>query len=238
MTKRILVIDDDKDLVKLIVSKLTRAGYEAQSAYSGHDGLRAAYDFQPDLVILDILLGEEAMDGWVVCERLREMTNVSILMLSALGTEADKVKGLKLGADDYMTKSFSTPELLARVEALLRRGSLRPDIVRIVRYHDSYLSIDLETGTVAKRGQAVELTPHEFKLLAALLGQLGSVRAHQSLIQEVWGIERSDKSVSYLKVYVRQLRGKIERTSGKPQYILNMRGRGYYFKSSKDANFE
>lgn len=237
MKKRILVVDDDPTIVNLITSILERADYEVRPAYTAREALQAAYDFHPDLVILDIRLGEEEMDGWIVCQRLREMSDMLILILSAYGTEADKARGLSLGADDYMIKAFpNADEFLARVKALLRRR--RQPATRYTRYADRYLSIDLEKGMATREGCEVALTPMDFRLLSSLVQQAGSVVSHAALTADLWGPTKGEESTHALKVYVRQLRQKLERDASKPQYIVTARGRGYYFKAQKRSRLE
>jgi DNA-binding response OmpR family regulator len=229
MEKRILVIDDDPVLVRLITDHLQQEGYAVQGAYSGAAGLRAAYAYQPHLIILDVMMPD--MDGWTVCQRLREMCNAPILMLSALGTAGDKVRGLNLGADDYLTKPFNTAELFARVQALLRRGSdLTPELTSPTRYADNRLVIDLDKGIILKDGREVHLTPREFSLLTYMVRQPGVILAHRQLVSGALGTVFDDDSLKALKVYIGQIRKKIEDHPDKPEYILNERGRGYYFK--------
>jgi DNA-binding response OmpR family regulator len=220
----ILIIDDDQDLARIVQLSLDREGYQTVIATSGLEGLQEAYRVQPDLVILDIMM--PGMDGWEVCRRLGEMSNVPILMLTAKGTEADIVKGLQIGADDYLTKPFSVTELIARIQALLRRvGSQvqtdKPSIISI-----GNLSIDLNRRMVMRDGELVDLTPTEFKLLECFVTHRDRVLPHRFLLTEVWGSEYIDET-NYLKLYVRYLRRKLEEDPANPQLIVTEWGVGY-----------
>lgn len=228
MKETILVIDDDADLAKIVQINLEREGYETVIAFSGVEGLQKAYSSQPDLVILDIMM--PGMDGWTTCRRLREISDVPIIMLTARGMESDIVKGLKLGADDYIVKPFGTKELLARIHALLRRTDTstvkRPPI-----YSDGELTVDFVKRMVVVRGEQVDLTPTEFKLLSTFVQNEGRVLPHRFLLTQVWGPEYADE-VNYLKLYVRYLRQKIEEDPSNPNCILTEWGVGYRFRES------
>ena len=228
MKETILVIDDDADLAKIVQINLEREGYETVIAFSGVEGLQKAYNSQPDLVILDIMM--PGMDGWTTCRRLREISDVPIIMLTARGMESDIVKGLKLGADDYIVKPFGAKELLARIHALLRRTDTstvkRPPI-----YSDGELTVDFVKRMVVVRGEQVDLTPTEFKLLSTFVQNEGRVLPHRFLLTQVWGPEYADE-VNYLKLYVRYLRQKIEEDPSNPNCILTEWGVGYRFRES------
>jgi two-component system KDP operon response regulator KdpE len=222
----ILIVDDDQDLARIVQLSLEREGYQTVIASSGLEGLQEAYRIQPDLVILDIMM--PGMDGWEVCRRLGEISNVPILMLTAKGTEADIVKGLQIGADDYLTKPFSVAELIARIQALLRRASSqsqtdKPSVISI-----GNLTIDLSRRLVMQNGELVDLTPTEFKLLECFVTHRDRVLPHQFLLREVWGPEYIDET-SYLKLYVRYLRRKLEEDPANPQLIVTEWGVGYRF---------
>ncbi|MFZ5917863.1 MAG: response regulator transcription factor [Chloroflexota bacterium] len=228
MKQTVLIIDDDIDLTKIVQINLEREGFKTVVASSGVEGLQKAYSSQPDLVILDIMM--PGMDGWTTCRRLREISDVPIIMLTARGMESDVVKGLELGADDYIIKPFGNKELLARINALLRRADAsatkRPPI-----YSDGELVVDFVKRMVTVRDEQVDLTPTEFKLLSTFVQNEGRVLPHRFLLTQVWGPEYADE-VNYLKLYVRYLRQKIEKDPSNPAYILTEWGVGYRFKES------
>ena len=228
MKETILIIDDDAALAKIVQINLEREGYRTVVASSGVEGLQKAYSNQPNLVILDIMM--PGMDGWVTCRRLREISDVPIIMLTARGMEADVVKGLELGADDYIVKPFGTKVLLARIHALLRRtdasATKKPPI-----YSDGELTVDFVKRVVTVRSERVDLTPTEFKLLSNFVQNEGRVLPHSYLLTQVWGPEYVDE-VNYLKLYVRYLRQKIEKDPSSPDYILTEWGVGYRFRES------
>jgi len=228
LKETILVIDDDADLAKIVQINLEREGYETVIAFSGVEGLQKAYNSQPDLVILDIMM--PGMDGWTTCRRLREISDVPIIMLTARGMESDIVKGLKLGADDYIVKPFGAKELLARIHALLRRTDTST-IKRPPIYSDGELTVDFVKRMVVVRGEQVDLTPTEFKLLSTFVQNEGRVLPHRFLLTQVWGPEYADE-VNYLKLYVRYLRQKIEEDPSNPNCILTEWGVGYRFRES------
>ena len=196
-------------------------------AEDGVQGLRQAFKAQLDLVLLDVMLPD--MRGWDVLTRLRDISDVPIITLTAKAENADIVKGLKLGADDYIVKPFHTDELIARIEALLRRTQLPVASRKTPAYADDYLTVDLVRCRVSVMGQVVNLTPTEFRLLACLVRQAGQVVPHRRILTEVWGPEYADE-VQYLKLYVRYLRQKIEREPSDAKYILTEWRVGYYFR--------
>jgi DNA-binding response OmpR family regulator len=222
----VLIIDDDADLARIVQLSLDREGYQTVIATSGLEGLQEAYRVQPNLVILDIMM--PGMDGWEVCRRLVEISNVPILMLTAKGTEADIVKGLQLGADDYLTKPFSVAELVARVQALLRRAASQSQTDRSSIFSIGNLTIDLNRRLVMRDGELVDLTPTEFKLLECFVTHRDRVLPHRFLLTEVWGPEYIDET-NYLKLYVRYLRRKLEEDPADPQLIVTEWGIGYRF---------
>ncbi|TKJ28271.1 MAG: DNA-binding response regulator [Chloroflexi bacterium B3_Chlor] len=230
MKKRILVIDDDPRLIKLVNLGLTHAGYEVYKACDGQEGLREMYIRQPDLVILDIMM--PGMDGWRVCRRIREMCDTPIIMLTAKAGQDDIVRGLEHGADDYMIKPFSVRELLARVRAVLRRGALPLHSEEIVVYSDEYLKVNLTESRVEARGERVKMTRTELRLLTQFVQNAGRVLTHRELLEKVWGPEFVD-DVDYLHIYVWRLRQKIEEDATEPQYILTEHGVGYRFEKAE-----
>jgi two-component system KDP operon response regulator KdpE len=228
MNQKILVIDDDKDLAELLKTQLERMDYQVVTAANGREGLKKSYQVRPDLVILDIMM--PGMDGWETCNRLRELSNVPIIMLTARNMKGDVVRGLENGADDYLTKPFSSAELGARIQAVLRRSNASngSNKSRASFYSNGYLSIDAEKRIVTVRGRRVDLTPTEFKLLSCMVRNEGRVLPHRYLLTEVWGPEYADE-VDYVKLYIRYLRLKLEEDPSNPIYIQTEWGVGYRF---------
>lgn len=227
MSQRILVVDDEQPIAEILKFTLEREGYEVEVAHDGVDAVEKARWHNPDLIILDIMLPRQ--DGFSVCKQVRTFSSVPILMLTAKEAEIDKVLGLELGADDYVTKPFSPRELTARVRAILRRIHPEKPAVenRTVRGGD--LSLDLQAYEVYKGDQRVELTPREFELLRHLMTHAGQVFTRETLLQEVWGFDYFG-DVRTVDVTVRRLREKIEANPAQPEYIKTKRGIGYYFQ--------
>ncbi len=222
---RLLIIDDDTTLVAALEMYLAREGYTVHLAGNGTEGLKSFYALRPDLVILDVMMPQ--MDGWETCRRIRELSTVPIIMLTAKGMETDRVMGLKLGADDYVPKPFSLKELVARIEAILRRTrrSETPSKPGVL-YVSSDLVIDSERWEVMRNGEPVDLTSTELRLLFYLAENAGHVLSHQQLLEQVWGPEYVD-NVDYTKLYIWRLRQKIEDDPSSPRHILTERGIGY-----------
>ena len=212
----------------MLKAQLERKNHRVVVASSGREGLQKAYQARPDLIILDIMM--PGMDGWEVCHRLRELSDVPIIMLTARNMKGDVVKGLESGADDYMTKPFSATELEARIQAVLRRSGNANGYgkSRSSFYSNGYLTIDFDRRIVKVRGESVDLTPTEFKLLSCLVRNEGRVLPHRYLLTEVWGPEYADE-VDYVKLYIRYLRLKIEENPSDPIYIQTESGVGYRF---------
>ena len=225
MQAKILVIEDQQDLANLLQLRLQGERYQVLWAGDGVEGLRLLWEYQPDLIILDVMLPR--MSGWETCRQIRGYTDTPIIMLTALGAEQDKVRGLELGADDYLTKPFSMAELVARVRAALRR-SRYPVAKSEILHIDEHLAIDQARCQVIVDGQPVELSATEYRILRCFLDNAGRVLTHQSLLTQVWGWEYAEET-AYLKAYVHKLRKKIERDPRKPAYILTERGLGYRF---------
>lgn len=225
---RILVIDDDPDIVELLTLLLKPEGFIVYHAYGGKDGLKKAHELQPDLVILDIMM--PYVDGWEVCTRLRELSDVPILMLTARSTDVDVVRGLMSGADDYMKKPFSKVELEARIRALLRRKTNHKGSTSsgISHYTDKLLNIDLDAQVVELEGRAIDLSTTEYSLLACLVRNMGKIVTHSQIIREVWGSEYGDMSGT-LSLYIHYLRKRIEDSQHTHQYVHTQWGRGYCF---------
>jgi DNA-binding response OmpR family regulator len=225
--RTVLVIDDDPQLTKLVRVNLEAESYRVVTAMEGEAALRQFRAESPDLILLDIML--PGTTGYDLCRRIREFSSVPIIMLTAKVEDADKVRGLKLGADDYLTKPFNVQELLARIEAVLRRSDAGEPQAPPV-FNCAGLSVDFVRHRVLKDGQEVSLTATEYKLLVQLVGNAGRVMFHRELLTRVWGIEYQDE-LDYLRAYIRHLRGKIEPDPHHPRYLLSRPGIGYLFVS-------
>jgi len=231
VTTKLLVIDDDAGLLSLLKLGLERDGFEVIAAETGGEGLRQAYALHPDAIVLDIMMPD--MDGWTVCQRLRQVCDTPIIILTALSEKQDVVRGLSLGADDYLTKPCSFEELKARIRTAMRRSGAGGQNARDALYDDGRLRIDRLTGDVQKSGEKVNLTPTETRLLLALVRQPGRIVPHRELLIDVWGPEYVDE-VKYLGVYICYLRRKIEKDASHPQYILTKHRVGYSFTDRRD----
>jgi DNA-binding response OmpR family regulator len=229
--KKILVIEDDEDIRTVVTTRLRRAGYETTIAADGKDGLRHFYGDRPDLVVLDVAM--PIMDGWQVLERLREISDVPVLILTAAAQERDKLRGLRSGADDYITKPFSGEELLARVEVALRRASSSVQEPENTNYSDSQVVIDFPKHEVFVRGGAVEVSPTEFRLLTVLTRNSNQVLSQDQLLDQVWGREYVGSS-DVVRLYVGYLRRKIEQDQDEPILIETVRGFGYRYRPPAD----
>ena len=230
--KRILVIEDEQSISDIIKFNLKKEGYEVETAYDGRDGLEKALSpvKAPDLILLDIML--PLMDGFEVCKKVREKSNVPILMLTAKEEEVDKVLGLELGADDYITKPFGMRELIARIRANIRRTEQMipaEDAPSDIRTYGA-LSIDMNRYEVRKNADILDLTLREFELLKYLTERENKVFSREQLLEEVWGYEYYG-DIRTVDVTVRRLREKLEDDPSDPKYILTKRGIGYFFRS-------
>jgi DNA-binding response OmpR family regulator len=221
----VLVIDDDADIRGLLRELLGRAGYEVIDSSNGREGLRALYGSAPDLVLLDVSMPE--MDGWQTLERIRDVSEVPVIMLTARAAELEKVRGLKAGADDYVTKPFGRQELLARVEAHLRRSGER--VEQPGTYADSLVTIDFAQREVTVAGEKVPLTPLEFKLLATFVRHPNQVLSHDQLLELVWG-DSLTGSRARTKLYVGYLRQKLAVADSGESPIETVRGFGYRYR--------
>ena len=224
---RVLVVDDDADIRLLVRSLLERAGYDVQEAEDGKSALRSFYENPPALVILDVTMPE--MDGYQTLERLRDLSDVPVLMLTARSQELEKVRGLSAGADDYVPKPFGRQELLARVQALLRRTGGRTEVVEA--YADDFVEIDYAQRRVSVAGRPVQLTPLEFKLLAAFVQNPGQVLSRDQLLEIVWG-DPYGVSGDQVKLYVGYLRKKLVPGAPDSAPIETVRGFGYRYSKS------
>lgn len=232
--KRILVVDDDLSIQRILRKNLQVSGYEVLTAETGKQAVEIVRLNQPDLILLDLWLPGE-IDGLGVCKRVREWTQIPIIILSARTEEKQKVQALDLGADDYLTKPFSNEELQARVRACLRRAagvadaegsSQRPEVLIS---EDGYLTMNVVRRQVRAGELDVKLTPTEFELLLQLMSHAGKVLTHRNLLRSVWGPEYGEEA-DYLRVYVRQLRKKVEAIPSQPHYIVTEPGVGYVFR--------
>lgn len=227
---KILIMEDEEGLAGHVQLWLEQVGYVCMWCRTGPEGLLRARDWNPDLVLLDLSL--PGMDGWEICRRIRQTSQVPIIMVTARGEEVDRVRGLKMGGDDYVVKPFSLPELLARVEAVLRRAGGAAPKKGMSSFHRGGLDVDLEEHRVAVDHQPVRLTPTEFRLLAYLVENQGRLLTHRQILQAVWGPEYGD-DVDSLRMFIRALRQKIEIPAepggAKPRYITTEYGIGYRF---------
>lgn len=228
MAKRatILVVDDEPHVVRLLKANLESSGYKVLTASDGEQGLRLVESELPDLVILDIMLPK--MDGYEVCRRIRDFSPVPIIMLTARSAEVDLVHGFEAGADDYLTKPFAVSELLMRVRAVLRRSKWPEEMLARQGFRAGPIEIDFAQHRVSLDGEAVKLSPTEYRLLAHLAANAGRVILHRELLRAVWGPEYRDES-EYLRVYMRYLRQKLEADPSSPRYLLTQPGAGYMF---------
>lgn len=229
MAKTVLVVDDERSIVDILVFNLAKEGYETACAYDGKEGLRLAREKNPDLILLDVML--PYMDGFEVCRTLREEgSNTPIIMITAREEETDKVFGLELGADDYITKPFSMRELLARVKTNIRRAAVAEappaEGGNTIRRGD--LVVDLERHSVFKKGESLELTQREYELIKFMASQPGRVVSRQELMSQVWQYDYYG-DLRTVDVAVRRLREKLEDNPAEPVYVITKRGVGYYF---------
>jgi DNA-binding response OmpR family regulator len=221
----VLVVDDEEDIRDLIRLLLERSGLEVTEAASGREALRALHAVRPDVVVLDVTMPD--LDGWQTLERIRDLSEVPVLMLTARAAELDKVRGLKSGADVYVTKPFGRQELLARVEALLRRSGATPEMSE--SYGDGVLSIDFQSREVKADGLEVVLTPLEFRLLSTFVRHPNQVLSREQLLELVWG-DADTVAPDQVKLYVGYLRRKLGWEDEKPPPIETVRGFGYRYR--------
>jgi len=227
---RILVVDDEPQIRRIMRTSLTGAGYEVDDAKTGEEALEKLREFRPDLVLLDINM--PGMGGLETCREIRVDPNVAIIMLTVHNTEAAKVEALDAGADDFVTKPFSTPELLARIRAALRRVSVAQSSPAKLRVGD--LTIDFGGRTVTRGGATSHLTPKELEILRHLTQRANEVVPHRELLQAVWGPDYGDQ-VDYLRAFIKTLRKKIEPNPDRPQYVTTEPWIGYRFNGSVES---
>jgi two-component system response regulator ResD len=230
MNPSVLVVDDDPTVAEVVVGYLRRAGLDAEHAADGHQALALAAEQLPALVVLDLMM--PGLDGLEVCRRLREMGPVPVVMLTALGAETDRVLGLEVGADDYVTKPFSPRELVLRVQSVLRRasGTAQPPAAgpRVLRAED--IEVDVVAHRAAKGGAPLALTGREFDLLAFFLAHPGQAFTRAELMERVWGWSYGDQST--VTVHVRRLREKVEQDPADPRLLVTVWGVGYRFEAA------
>ena len=232
--KTILIVDDETTIVDMLVYNLQREGYETLTANDGEEAVKVALENKPDLVLLDIMLPK--MDGLAVCKRIRQSLDIPILMISAKDEEIDKILGLELGADDYITKPFSVRELVARVKANLRKTEAAKGTESVADDSEDNtivvgeLSLDLNKFEVKVRGEVVDLTLREFEVLKYLANQPGQVVTREVLLEKVWGYEYYG-DIRTVDVTVRRIREKIERDTSNPKILITKRSVGYYIAS-------
>lgn len=223
-----LVVDDESNILRFVRANLRASGFEVASAMTGTEALAKFEEVNPDIIILDIMLPE--LDGFSVCRRIRQVSDVPIIMITAKGDMQDAVEGLNAGADDYVTKPFAVEELLARVNAVMRRtqnefSQPSPDQIKL-----GNLFIDLNQRRVFVNGNSVQLTPTEFKLLVYLANHVDKVVPHDEILEAIWGDEYRDRT-HYLRVSIGRLRQKIEADPGNPEYIVTCSGVGYMIRN-------
>jgi DNA-binding response OmpR family regulator len=230
MAKKILIVDDEPAQLRLVEQVLTNKAYEVYKAGSGPEALRMIFERKPDLVLLDVVM--PGVDGWQTCSRIREVSDIPIIMLTGKrNTEEDIVRGLDYGADEYLTKPLGNKELVARVRAALRRAE-RPSYPaeeKKTLFSNNYLTVDVAERKVTVNGERLKLTPREFRLLALLVENADRILSHQQVLENVWGWEYID-DVDYVRIYISHLRQKIEPDPSQPKYILTEPGVGYYFQ--------
>src|SRR5512139_1116529 len=224
--RRILVVDDEERMVRFIRMNLEHDGFQVSEAFNGKQAIQRLRDINPDLILLDVMMPD--IDGFEVLETIREASSVPVIMLTAKGEEDDRVRGLKLGADDYITKPFSPRELVSRVRAVLRRTEMTAGTTHGLIEVDDRLKIDFDRREVWVEDKLVKLRPTEYRLLYHLVQNAGWVITHDQLLAKVWGYEYRDEP-HYVRLYINYLRKKIEKDPANPQYILTERGVGYRF---------
>ena len=230
--EKVLIVDDEEHIVELLKFNLLNAGYDVYTANDGIDAVKIAKAQKPGLMLLDLML--PGIDGFDVCKEIKrdnEMKKTSIIMLTAKGEELDKILGLELGADDYITKPFSVRELLARVKAVLRRTNLVGEIENDV-YDSENLKVDFERHEVCVKGKKIDLTLKEFELLQILIKNKGKILKRETLLDKIWGYEYIGETRT-VDVHIRYLRKKIEEDDKNPRFIETIRGVGYRFNPAE-----
>jgi len=224
--RRILVVDDEERMVRFIRLNLEHDGFQVSEAFNGKEAIQKIRDVTPDLILLDVMMPD--IDGFEVLETVREVSQVPVIMLTAKGEEDDRVRGLELGADDYVTKPFSPRELVSRVKAVLRRTEGASGSMHGLIEVDDRLKIDFDRREIWLEGKLVKLRPTEYRMLYHLVQNAGWVVTHDQLLTKVWGYEYRDEP-HYVRLYINYLRQKLEANPSEPKYILTERGVGYRF---------
>jgi DNA-binding response OmpR family regulator len=233
--RRILVVDDEERMVRFIRLNLEHDGFQVSEAFNGKEAIQKIRDVTPDLILLDVMMPD--LDGFEVLETIREVSNVPVIMLTAKGEEDDRVRGLELGADDYVTKPFSPRELVSRVKAVLRRTESASGSMHGLIEVDDRLKIDFDRREIWLEGKLVKLRPTEYRMLYHLVQNAGWVVTHDQLLTKVWGYEYRDEP-HYVRLYINYLRQKLEADPSNPKYILTERGVGYRFVDFRRENKE
>lgn len=229
-SKKVLIIDDDADLRQLAGLIFKKAGAQVSTARDGLEGVSKLFTHHPDLVILDVLM--PAINGFEVCERIRQVSDIPLIMLTALNHEQEMLRGLEAGADDYLSKPFNADILLARAKTVLRRTEQPNGHSNGFGYNDGRLSIDYERRHVLIKGKQIKLTPIEFRLLVYMARNAGKVLTFQQILTNVWG-EEYQGSIDYVHVYISHLRSKVEENTKRPRYIVTVHGVGYIFEKQE-----
>ncbi|MBT3337615.1 MAG: response regulator transcription factor [Anaerolineae bacterium] len=224
--RKILVVDDEERMVRFIRLNLEHDGFLVSEAFNGREAIKQLRDVAPDLILLDVMMPD--LDGFEVLQMIRETSKVPVLMLTAKGEEDDRVRGLELGADDYITKPFSPREMVSRVKAVLRRTESSSGSMHGLIEVDDRLKIDFDRREIWLEGKIVKLRPTEYRLLYHLVQNAGWVISHDQLLTKVWGYEYRDEP-HYVRLYINYLRKKLEADPANPKYILTERGVGYRF---------
>ena len=224
--RRILIVDDEERMVRFIRLNLEHDGFLVSEAFNGREALQQLRDVSPDLILLDVMMPE--LDGFEVLQMVRETSKVRVLMLTAKGEEDDRVRGLELGADDYITKPFSPREMVSRVKAVLRRTESSSGSTHGLIEVDDRLRMDFDRREIWLEGEIIKLRPTEYRLLYHLVQNAGWVVTHDQLLTKVWGYEYRDEP-HYVRLYINYLRKKLEEDPANPKYILTERGVGYRF---------
>jgi DNA-binding response OmpR family regulator len=228
--KTILIIDDDADLLYLASHIFQAAGARAITASSEMEGMSKLFTYHPDLIIQDVVLPQA--NGFEICRRIRQVSDVPVIMLTALNTEQDMLQGLDAGADDFLSKPFNSDILIARAKAVLRRSVHQDGMAKAFKYNDGNLSIDIENHHVLVNEELIKLTPVEFRLLVYLARNAGKVLTFNQILSDVWG-EEYQGSMEYVHIYISHLRKKLGENTRNPNYFLTVRGVGYIFESQE-----
>jgi DNA-binding response OmpR family regulator len=231
MREKILVIEDDAEFAGLTQTWLSNAGYTVITAPDGVEGMRRVFSLRPNIILLDANIPK--MDGWEVCRRIRDMSDIPVLMVTVNGQKTDRLRGFNVGADDYVTKPVDFQELIARVQAVLRRVGSTLQENETSTFSNGEIEIEWRSHQVYIRGKRVKLSPTEFKILSCLVKNRGWIVTHEQLLEKAWGPHYiGDKS--FVKLYIRYLRQKIEDNPHNPRFILTERGVGYYFAQNSE----